>query len=373
MSGPKERKSQKNRRMQSLPVAIATAARTMRIEIDGLAALASALDGELAEPFEAAVALMRSARGRIIISGLGKSGLIGRKIAATLSSTGTPAYFVHASEASHGDLGMITRDDVVLALSWSGETVELASMIAYAHRFAVPIVAITSRKDSSLARASAVSLVLPRVAEACPHGLAPTTSSLMQLALGDCLAMALLEGNGFTAYDFKEFHPGGQLGANLRHLRDLMQSGDRLPLVTAQMVMSEAIVVMSQKGLGCLGIVDGKGRLTGIITDGDLRRHMGDGLMRQRTGDIMTKRPKTALTRHAGIGGAGVHELVEDHDLVRRRRRPAGRHHSCPRPAPRRGCLTQLTPRKGSAVRATGGRQLRRSTCPRVCARRAAI
>ena len=189
---------------------------------------------------------------------------------------------------------MISRGDVVVALSWSGETAELASIITYAGRFGVPVIGITSKPDSSLARASAVALVLPRAPEACPHGLAPTTSSVMQAALGDCLAMALLDGKGFTALDFKQFHPGGQLGASLRHLRDLMHGVEKLPLVADKMLMGEALVTMTEKSFGCLGVVDGKGKLIGVITDGDLRRHMGGNLLTATTAEIMTKRPKTA-------------------------------------------------------------------------------
>ncbi|MGZ5917948.1 MAG: KpsF/GutQ family sugar-phosphate isomerase, partial [Methyloceanibacter sp.] len=211
----------------------------------------------------------------------------------TLSSTGTPASFVHPSEASHGDLGMITRDDVILAFSWSGETVELGNLVSYSRRFAVPLIAVTSNPDSTLAKAAEVVLALPQSKEACPHGLAPTTSTVMQLALGDCLAIALLESKGFTARDFKALHPGGQLGARLKFVGDVMHKGDRLPLASADVSMAEAIVVMTEKALGCLGVVDGDGVLAGIITDGDLRRHMGDGLLARRTGDIMTPAPKT--------------------------------------------------------------------------------
>ena len=292
-----ELKRKSERRLTSVakrPAGHASAMRTMQVEIEGLTLLSTALTGTLAEPFAKAVALMATAAGRIIVTGIGKSGLVGRKIAATLSSTGTPAYFVHPSEASHGDLGMISRGDVVLALSWSGETAELASIITYAGRFAVPVIGITSRAESSLARGSAVALILPRAPEACPHGLAPTTSSLMQLALGDCLAMALLDGKGFTALDFKQFHPGGQLGASLRHLRDLMHGKEKLPLVAAGLNMSEALVTMTEKSFGCLGVVDKAGKLIGVITDGDLRRHMGGNLLTASAADIMTKRPKTA-------------------------------------------------------------------------------
>jgi len=273
--------------------AIASATRTIDFETQGLGALDAALRSDLAPSFAEAVATIRACRGRVIVTGMGKSGHIGLKVAGTLSSTGTPAHFVHPSEASHGDLGMVTRDDVVLAFSWSGETVELGSLVSYSRRFAVPLIAVTSNPESALAQAAEVVLALPHAKEACPHGLAPTTSTLMQLALGDCLAIALLESKGFTALDFKVFHPGGQLGARLKFVGDLMHGEDRLPLAPADASMSEAIVVMTEKSFGCLGVVDGNGRLAGIITDGDLRRHMGDGLLGKRTGEIMTPGPKT--------------------------------------------------------------------------------
>jgi arabinose-5-phosphate isomerase len=188
---------------------------------------------------------------------------------------------------------MITRDDAIVALSWSGETVELASIITYAGRFAVPLIAITSSAASALGKQATVVLELPKAKEACPHGLAPTTSTTMQLAMGDALAVALLEAKGFTAHDFKVFHPGGKLGAGLKFVSELMHTGDRMPLVREETVMGEAILVMTQKSLGCLGIVDGKGRLVGMITDGDLRRHMGPDLLRTRAADIMTRTPNT--------------------------------------------------------------------------------
>jgi arabinose-5-phosphate isomerase len=200
---------------------------------------------------------------------------------------------VHPSEASHGDLGMITRNDVILAFSWSGETVELGNLVSYSRRFAVPLIAVTSNAESTLAKAAEVVLTLPNSKEACPHGLAPTTSTMMQLAVGDCLAVALLESKGFTARDFKVLHPGGQLGAGLKVVGDLMHKGDRLPLTAGDMPMAEAIVVMTEKAFGCLGVVDQDGLLAGIITDGDLRRHMGNGLLERRTGEIMTAGPKT--------------------------------------------------------------------------------
>jgi arabinose-5-phosphate isomerase len=272
---------------------LASALRTVGLETDGLKALEAMLRTSMAETFARATALMARAHGRVIVTGIGKSGLVGRKIAATLASTGTPAYFVHATEASHGDLGMVTEKDVILALSWSGETAELGSIISYTRRFAVPLIAVTSRADSALAKASEVVLLLPHAEEACPHRLAPTTSTTMQMVLGDCLAMALLEGKGFSAQDFKAFHPGGQLGASLRHVGDIMHKGASLPVVREGTLMSEALVTMSEKSFGCLGVVDAKGKLAGIITDGDLRRKMGSNLLGMRCADIMTARPKT--------------------------------------------------------------------------------
>ncbi len=275
---------------------IASATNTLQLEADGIRALSAALQDGLGGEFVKAVELISTARhnkGRVIISGMGKSGHIGQKVAATLASTGTPAFFVHPSEASHGDLGMITRSDVVIAFSWSGETMELSALINYTRRFSVALVCITSKADSALARASDVGLILPLSAEACPHGLAPTTSTTMQLALGDALAIALLEHKGFSASDFKIFHPGGALGASLCYVRDLMHKGEALPLASADMPMTRALVVMTEKSFGCLGIIDDQGHLTGIVTDGDLRRHMSRDLLDLKAGDVMTCNPKT--------------------------------------------------------------------------------
>jgi arabinose-5-phosphate isomerase len=273
--------------------AVASATRTLQLEAEGLSALKAALAGDLVDNFAEAVEALRTCRGRVIVTGMGKSGHVGLKVAATLSSTGTPAYFVHPSEASHGDLGMITRDDLIVAFSWSGETVELGNIVSYSRRFAVPLIAVTSSPGSTLAQAAEIVLTLPQAKEACPHGLAPTTSTVMQLALGDCLAIALLESKGFTARDFKMLHPGGQLGARLKFVGDLMHKGGRLPLAGLDAIMAEAIVIMTEKALGCLGVVDGDGLLKGIITDGDLRRNMGDGLLARRAHEIMTPAPKT--------------------------------------------------------------------------------
>lgn len=288
-------------------LAITSAVRTLTLESDGLAQLAAGLKGDLAKPFADAVDRLRNVSGRVIVTGIGKSGHVGQKIAATFASTGTPAFFVHPSEASHGDLGMVTRNDLILALSWSGETVELKPIITYSRRFAVPLVSVTSRADSALGQNSDVVLLLPRAKEACPHGLAPTTSTTMQLAIGDSLAIALLEARGFTAHDFKIFHPGGSLGANLKYVSDVMHKGERLPLAPAGSPMAEALVTMTEKSLGCLGIVDKKGRLLGVITDGDLRRHMGAGLLKAKVDDIMTTKPKTI---QAGMLASAALELI---------------------------------------------------------------
>jgi arabinose-5-phosphate isomerase len=274
-------------------VEIASALRTLEAEASGITALAAAIGNGLGDSLLAAVALMRDARGRIIVTGMGKSGHIGRKIAATLASTGTPAFFVHPGEASHGDLGMITADDVIMALSWSGETVELKDLIDYSRRFRIGLIAITANAASTLGAAADVALELPHAREACPHNLAPTTSSLMQLALGDALAIALLETRGFTALDYQILHPGGKLGAMLRFVRDIMHSGAAMPLVRLGTPMSAAIVEMSTKSFGCVAITDHDGRLVGIITDGDLRRHMRADLLDARVEDIMTRNPKT--------------------------------------------------------------------------------
>jgi len=270
-----------------------SAVRTLDLEREGLEALRAALDQHMQEPFRTAVATLAAAPGRVIVTGIGKSGHVGQKIAATFASTGTPAFFVHPSEASHGDLGMITRDDAIVAISWSGESVELGNILTYSRRFKVPLIAITSRAESALGKQADVVLELPRAKEACPHGLAPTTSTTMQLAIGDCLAIALLETKGFTEHDFRVFHPGGSLGASLKFVADVMHTGEKLPLVGEDRVMSEALVTMTGKSFGCLGVVDGKGRLVGMITDGDLRRHMGPELVKARVQDIMTRKPNT--------------------------------------------------------------------------------
>jgi arabinose-5-phosphate isomerase len=256
-----------------------------------LASLADCLDGD----FTRAVGLMLAAKGRIIVSGMGKSGHIARKIAATLSSTGTPAYFVHPAEASHGDMGAITRQDALLLLSWGGETVELTDLITYAKRHRIPIIAIGANPDSTLIKAADVKLLLPRAPEACPMGLAPTTSTTMMLSLGDALAVALMERKGFSPDQYRDFHPGGSLGRALIRVCDLMHGGDEIPLVREDVSMREVLLVMAERRFGCVGLVDMKGGLTGIITDGDLSRHInGDDFLGRKASQIMTRNPKIA-------------------------------------------------------------------------------
>jgi arabinose-5-phosphate isomerase len=268
---------------------LASARRVLSSESEALATLAEALD----ERFVATLDLLAGVTGRVVVSGMGKSGHIARKIAATLASTGMPAQFVHPGEASHGDLGMVAPGDVVIALSNSGKTPELADIIAYTRRRSIPLIAITARAGSPLDEAADVTLVLPDVGEACPMGLAPTTSTTMMLALGDALAVALLERNGFTASHFRDFHPGGTLGRKLLRVSELMHVGDELPLCAADTIMSEAILVMTEKTFGCVGVVGEGGELLGIITDGDLRRHMESDLLTQTAVEVMTPSPKT--------------------------------------------------------------------------------
>jgi arabinose-5-phosphate isomerase len=272
---------------------IRSALRTLETEAAGLHALSAAIADGLGAPFAAAIDRIRAAAGRVIVTGMGKSGHVGRKIAATFASTGTPAYFVHPGEASHGDLGVISPDDVIVALSWSGETVELKALIDYAKRFHVALIAVTSQPESTLAKAADVALILPAAPEACSLGLAPTTSTLMQLALGDALAVAMFESRGFTALQFKDLHPGGRLGASLTFVRDVMHTGAKLPLVPRGTRMSDAVVEMSTKGLGCVGVLDADETLCGIITDGDLRRHMRDDLLSRAVDEVMTTKPKS--------------------------------------------------------------------------------
>lgn len=268
---------------------IDVARRVLEIERRGLVALADILDAS----FVRALDTLSGIAGRVVVTGMGKSGHVAHKIAATLASTGTPAQYVHPAEASHGDLGMITRSDVVLALSNSGETPELSDLVAYTKLYKIPLVAITGRAGSSLDRAADVSLVTPDSAEACPMDLAPTTSTTVMLALGDAIAVALLERRGFSTDDFRMLHPGGQLGRRFIKVADIMHDGDAIPLVAPDTLMSDALIVMTAKSFGSVGVTGKDGRLVGIITDGDLRRHMNDGLLRSAVAEVMTQNPKT--------------------------------------------------------------------------------
>jgi len=268
--------------------AVATGRRVLGIEAAALTQLAAALGAA----FAAAVERILAVEGRVVVSGMGKSGHVGRKIAATLASTGTPAQFVHPAEASHGDLGMITARDAALVLSNSGETRELADIVSHTRRFAIPLIGVASNPDSALLHAADIALVLPKAEEACSVGLAPTTSTTMTLALGDALAVALMERRAFTVERFRMFHPGGKLGAELVRVRDIMATGAQMPLVAADTPMPDALLEMSAKGFGAAGVVDGAGRLAGVITDGDLRRKM-DGLLERTAGDVATPDPRT--------------------------------------------------------------------------------
>ncbi|MDX8530458.1 KpsF/GutQ family sugar-phosphate isomerase [Mesorhizobium sp. VK25A] len=314
--------------------AIESALRTVATEQAGVAALAAALTNGLAEPFAAAIDLIARIDGRVIVTGVGKSGHIGSKIAATLASTGTPAFFVHPAEANHGDLGMIARDDAIIAMSWSGESKELMGIVAYSRRFSIPLIAITSGESSALARAADVVLLLPVVPEACPHGLAPTTSTLLQLVMGDALAIALLEARGFTPDHFRTLHPGGQLGANLTLVSEIMRTGDQIPLALLGTKMPEAVMTLSQKKVGCVCIVDTSGKLVGIVTDGDVARNLHRNLADVTVDEVMTRTPKTidpqtlagtaiAMLNDYNIGALVVIKnkmpvgVVHFHDLLR--------------------------------------------------------
>ncbi|RWM12023.1 KpsF/GutQ family sugar-phosphate isomerase [Mesorhizobium sp.] len=333
-AGSPESNQPEERKQPDRQAAIESALRTVATEQAGMAALAAALDNGLSEPFAAAVEVISRIEGRVIVTGVGKSGHIGSKIAATLASTGTPAFFVHPAEANHGDLGMIARDDAIIAMSWSGESKELMGIVAYSRRFSIPLIAITSGENSALARAADVVLLLPAVPEACPHGLAPTTSALLQLVMGDALAIALLEARGFTPDHFRTFHPGGQLGANLTLVSEIMRVGDQVPLALLGTKMPEAVMTLSQKKVGCVCIVDTVGKLVGIITDGDVARNLHRNLANVTVDEVMTRTPKTidpqtlagtaiAMLNEHNIGALVVTKnnmpvgVVHFHDLLR--------------------------------------------------------
>ncbi|MEE2761753.1 MAG: KpsF/GutQ family sugar-phosphate isomerase [Pseudomonadota bacterium] len=282
-----------------------TARRVLGIEAAGLAALAASLGSD----FTAAIDLFEDAAGRIIVTGMGKSGHVAHKVAATLSSTGRPALFVHPAEASHGDLGMLEEGDAILAYSNSGETPELSDIIAYTRRFKLPLVAVTSEADSTITMQADVCIVLPAAEEACAIGMAPTTSTTMMLALGDAIAVALMERKGFTADDFKLRHPGGKLGKLLLKVSDIMHTGDSIPLTGPDETMAGALVEMTRKSLGVIGVTGSWGQLLGIVTDGDLRRHMSDDLMSRRTAEVMTADPKTI--RSSALASEAVQVMNE--------------------------------------------------------------
>lgn len=301
--------------------AVASGRRTLAVEVAGLQALSAALDGRFTE----AVSLLAGLNGRVILTGVGKSGHVGRKIAATLASTGTPSHFVHAGEASHGDMGMIAPGDAVIALSKSGEARELADLVAHAKRFAIPLIGVTSFPESALGRAADVLLLIPDAPEAAEHLNAPTTSTTLQMALGDALAMALIEARGFTANDFGALHPGGKLGAALRAVSDLMHSGHEVPLVDPGCPMPKALLVMTQRRFGIVGVVDGGGALTGVISDGDIRRHL-DGLMGHTAAEVMTRDP---VTVHENVLAAEALRVMNERKItvlfvVDEKQRPRG-------------------------------------------------
>lgn len=284
---------------------IAAAKRVLETETEGL----KLMQASIGDSFVQAVNLMFNTKGRVIISGMGKSGHVGQKMAATLASTGTPSFFVHPSEASHGDLGMLTKNDTLVTISNSGESREMVDIISFSRRFNIPMIAITSNPNSSMAQAADIILLIPNkkdAPEACPLGMAPTTSTTTTIAMGDALAVALLEMRGFTKEQFHDRHPGGKLGNVLLKVQDVMAKGDAMPIVSADMMMSDALVVMTEKSLGCLGVVNDKGILIGVITDGDLRRHMTADIIVRQTKDIMTKNPKTIPPNMLGSEAIGL-------------------------------------------------------------------
>ncbi|MCM5559974.1 SIS domain-containing protein [Pleomorphomonas sp. JP5] len=313
--------------------ALAAALHAIEITRTGVAALEeAALRGPLGEAIDKAIGIVAEGKGRLIVTGIGKSGHIARKLAATFSSTGTPAYYVHPTEAGHGDLGMVDGTDVIMALSWSGETTELAVVLAFAKRFNVPVIALTAGAESTLAAAADVALILPRVREACPHNLAPTTSTVLQLAIGDAIAMGVMVRKGFSENDFHIVHPGGKLGSQLRRVSEIMHT-DRLPLINADSRMTEAILAISSGGFGVVGVVDDAGQLVGVVTDGDLRRFVHSDLGPQLSAskletpvaDVMTRNPVTVAPQ---IFAAEALDLLQNRKIsvlfVVKNRKPTG-------------------------------------------------
>ena len=309
---------------------IESAQKALSDEIEGLSLLKEFFNSD----FEKAVDAIFNSKGKVVVTGVGKSGHIGRKISATLSSTGTPSYFIHPTEASHGDMGMIEEKDIILAISWSGETTELGNIVKYALENKIKLIGLSSNKESHLAKSSNIALNIPMVEEACPNGLAPTTSTTMQLVIGDAIAISLLNIRDFNKDNFRSLHPGGQLGAALAVVKDVMHSGDSLPTIDIGSPMSEALIKISEKGFGCIGVVSNNS-LEGIITDGDLRRHMGPEILNNKVESIMTKRPQMVsstllvsdalkLINNLGIQGLFVTDngktpigFVNFHDLIR--------------------------------------------------------
>ncbi len=279
--------------------------RTISTEMEGLSALAQSLDENFAKAIEAIHEMKTQRRARLIVAGIGKSGHVAKKITATLASTGTPSHFVHPGEASHGDLGMIMEGDVVLMLSYSGENAELSDLIHYTRRFGITLIAMTSKPMSNLAKHADILLQLPRSPEACPNGLAPTTSTTMMMALGDAIAVALLERMGLTPEDFKVFHPGGKLGQKLLTVADIMHKKADVPICSPSTTMDQVIVELTQKNLGCVLIMEGD-NLKGIVTDGDLKRHMAQNLLQQKAGDIMSKSPKSIMHKSLAVEALNI-------------------------------------------------------------------
>jgi arabinose-5-phosphate isomerase len=293
---------------------LGAADRVLAYAADAMGALAAALDGEFVRAIDAMLAASQKG-GRIIVSGMGKSGHIGKKLAATLSSTGSPAYFVHPAEASHGDLGAITTQDVVVMLSWNGETAELADLISYAKRFRIPLIGIASNPESTLMQAADIRLLLPRAPEACPNGMAPTTSTTMMLALGDALAVALMERKNFSPDQYRDLHPGGSLGRALIRVADLMHRGAEIPLAREDAGMRDVLIVMAERRFGCVGLTDAQGGLTGIITDGDLSRHIdGAGFLNHKASEVMTRDPKIAAPGQLAVEALA---FMNEHKITR--------------------------------------------------------